>query len=190
MHVYYDVLGESECLEAFMSESILTLLVQRQQLTHIPTQNQLQSIHHIIPDLKFTASGLLQKWIFVSEEDSQFKVEFPNFNVWRRNNQGFYTMVNGTSTTELTPMKSHHLNVYEYILDSPAQVEADDFIGWEQTEGDDIRYLPLVLKNTGYSIEMVSRLVGSHIRDTDPLPYRVNPLIGVELLRKNSKHAS
>ena len=165
-----------------MSESILTLLVQKQQLTHVPTEQQ---IHHIVPDLKFTTSGLLTRWLFVSREDSQFKLEFPNFFVWRQNNQG-YTMVDGTTTNVLTPMRSHHLNVYEYILDPPAQVEVDDFIGWEQVADHSIKYLPLVLNNTGYSIERVTDLIFTDIRSTVLLPYRVNPLIGVQLLSKSS----
>ena len=171
-----------------MSEKLLTLLVQREQITHIDTHDQTPTTY-ILPDLTFTVGGLLQKWIFVSREDSRLRTKFPHFRVWRRANQQF-TAVEGTYTMDLTPAKSRYLNVYEYTLEPPVQVEPGDLIGWEQTRDSDIRYLPLILNNTGYNIHRVtSSITGSDIQISRLLDYRVNPLVGVQLLRKNLMHS-
>ena len=165
-----------------MGRNILTLLMQRRQLIHISTPTTLVPEVYVVPNLRFTTDGLLQKWIFVSQEDSNQRFQFPHFRVWRRTGQS-YTAVNGTHTMGSNPVRSRDLNVYEYTLDPPAPVEYGDFIGWEQLGASDTRFLPLLVDNTGYSIQYASNQIGNTIRGAEQI-YRANPLIGVQLLGK------
>ena len=178
LHLFTDDLS---CIEGFMNETLLKLLLQKRELSHIPTETTFATIL-IVPDLQFTSDGLLQKWVFVSREDSNLRSDHPHFRVWRRVDQGFIA-VSGTYTFGETPIRSRDLNVYEYTIDPPAQVEAGDFVGWEQVAASDTRLLPLLVNNTGYEIHLVT-LNGDRILQTEQLPYQANPLIGVQMLGK------
>lgn len=171
------ITGASPCVQGFMSHTLLTLLaLNRRSLAPIPTT--LTTL--VAPDLTFTTDGRLQKWMFVSEDDSSIWTGYPHFQVWRRTEQGF-TAVNGTSTSSYSPVRSGELNVYEYTLDPPAQVQSGDFVGWEHPTTR-ARWLPLVVSNTGYEIHEVTSKANDIIFGTNVLNYRSNPLIGVEML--------
>ena len=165
-----------------MSHNLLSLLVKKKQLTHLPRTGPVPDTF-VFPDLKFTTDGLLQKWIFVSGEDSYLRPDLPHFRVWRSTEQEFVA-VNGTYTKGQTPTRGPYLNVYEYTLDPPASVMEGDFIGLEQASVVSTRFLPLLLNNTGYDLHMATntinnRILGTHLRD-----YKYDPLIGVQLLGK------
>ena len=180
--------GDSDCIEGFISLELLTLLMQRRQIVHLPTT--LGFSNYVVPELSFTTSGLLQKYIFVSREDSNLRPQLPHFRVWREGTgQGFIT-VNGTYTSGRQPLRSRDLNVYEYALDPPVPVEMGDFIGWEQHLMSTTRLLPLLVNNTGYTIHRATDLRENEIRGTTVLSYRANPLIGVQILGKIGLHAS
>ena len=163
-----------------MSHNVLTLLLQKRELTHIMTDT---ISFFVVPELVFTTSGLLQKWIFVAEERSNFATDYPHFQVRRRTDQGGFAAVNGTDTSGKVPVRSGSLNVYEYILDPPALVESGDFVGWSQPAMNKARLLLLVLKNTGYDIHFVTENSANVIEETQILD-RYNPLIGVQMLGK------
>ena len=164
-----------------MSHRLLSLLIHRDRLTPIMTR---YNSYYVIPNLQFTADGLLEKWIFVSGNDSPIKPYLPHFRVWRRVEDQGYVEVNGTHTLGLTPVKTQYLNVYEYILDSPAQVLEGDFIGFEQFHSNLTRHLPLLVNNTGYDLHLVSHLVNGRILGTKLLGLKYNPLFGVQMLGK------
>lgn len=171
---------ELNCTSRFMSESLLKLLVKKTQLT---TLNEISA--NIAPDLRFTVGGLLQKWIFASGEDSELRSSYPHFRVWRKNGE-LFEAVDGTFTGDLdrVPTKSSQLNVYEYTLNPPAQVEAGDCIGWQHLTASSTRYIPLLLNNTGYEI---FRIRSGGVLELQS--YRMDPLISVQLLRKKNMHS-
>ena len=149
-----------------MGHRLLLLLIHRDRLTPIMTRYN----YNVFPDLQFTADGLL-----------------PHFRVWRRVKDQGYVEVNGTTTLGLTPVKTQYLNVYEYILDSPAQVLEGDFIGFEQMDYNSTRFLPLVISNTGYDLYFVLYLAIAGpkiILHTELLSPKYNPLFGVQMLGK------
>ena len=162
-----------------MNRTLLTLLaIKKKSLTPIP-----RALTLVAPDLTFTTDGLLQKWMFVSEDDSSIRNGYPHFQVWRRTEQGF-TAVGGTATHSSTPVRSGELNVYEYTLDPPAQVQSGDFVSWVHPSTTK-RWLPLVVNNTGYEIHLVTSKSIDIIFETELLEYHSNPLIGVQMLGKN-----
>ena len=163
-----------------MNQALLKLFLQKRELGHIPTARTFATTF-IVPDLQFTSGGLLQKWIFVSREDSNLRNDHPHFRVWRRLDQGFIA-VSGTYTFGESPVRSQNLNVYEYTLDPPARVESGDCVGWEQVAASDTRLLPLLVKNTGYDIHMVTNIIVDRILNTEKLTDKSNPLIGVQML--------
>ena len=165
-----------------MPLELLTLLMQRGQIIHIKTT--LGFTNYVVPELSFTTSGLLQKYIFVSREDSNPRPQLPHFRVWREGTDQGFIAVDGTYTFGRQPVRSQDLNVYEYTLDPPVPVEVGDFIGWEQHLTSTTRLLPLLLNNTGYTIHRASALTGNEIRGTTVLSYKANPLIGVQILGK------
>ena len=183
MYVKYSSFsGASSCVQGFMSRALLTLLaLKKRSLTHIPIARTLTLV---VPDLTFTTDGLLQKLMFVSEDDSSIWPGYTHFQVWRRTEQGF-TAVNGTSTHSYIPVRSSELNVYEYTLDPPAQVQSGDFVSWEYPSSR-YRWLPLVVNNTGYEIHLVTSKSNDVIFQTQLLEYHSNPLIGVQMLGKNN----
>ena len=177
--IYSSFSGASSCVQGFMSRTLLTLLaLKKRSLTHVQ-----RTLTLVAPDLTFTTDGLLQKWMFVSEDGSSILTGYPHFQVWRIAEQGF-TAVNGTSTHSYTPARSGELNVYEYTLDPPAYVQSGDFVSWEHTLAS--RWLPLVVNNTGYEIHLATSKLNDVIFATDLLEYHSNPLIGVQMLGKNN----
>ena len=166
-----------------MSRTLLTLLaLKKRPLTHI-----LKPFTLVAPDLTFTTDGMLQKWMFVSEDNPSIWIGYPHFQVWRRTEQGFIA-VNGTSTHSYTPVRSGELNVYEYTLDPPAQIQSGDFVSWEHPSSRNswARWLPLVVNNTGYKMHLVTSKSNDFIFETELLEYQSNPLIGVQMLGKNN----
>ena len=169
-----------------MSHRLLSLLIHRDRFTPIMTRYSYNH-YYLFPDLQFTTDGLLEKWIFVSGNDSPIRPHLPHFRVWRRVEDQGYVEVNGTHTLGLTPVKTQYLNVYEYILDSPAQVLDGDFIGFEQMNYNSTRFLPLLISNTGYDLYFVFHSViaiPKRILGTELLSPKYNPLFGVQMLGK------
>ena len=165
-----------------MSHRLLSLLIHRDRLTPIMTRGSYYPNKYVFPDLQFTTDGLLEKWIFVSGNDSPIRPYLPHFRVWRRVEDQGYVEVNGTHTLGLTPVKTQYLNVYEYILDSPAQVLEGDFIGFEQLDSNSTSFLPLLISNTGYDLYFVFLTLNERIFGTELVSPKYNPLFGVQML--------
>ena len=161
---------------------------QKRALSFIPTENFRT---YVVPELKFTTSGLLKKWLFVTERGSFLKSQYPHFQVWRATDLGF-TLVSGTATlSSPTASQSGHLNVYEYVLDPPAPVRPGDFIGWDQPEEATARLLPYLLNNTGYQTHLATKILSDNIIEgTTILDYRSIPLISVELLGETKDYTN
>ena len=185
---YHSLLPDDlSCVQGFVSRDLLVLLEQKRALSFIPTEN---FGIYVVPELKFTTSGLLKKW-FVAERGSFLKSQYPHFQVWRTTDLGF-TPVSGTATlSSPTPSQSGHLNVYEYVVDPPAPVMPGDFIGWDQPDMASARLLPYLLNNTGYQTHLVTQILSDNvIEGTTILDYRSIPLISVELLGETKDHTN
>ena len=69
--------GDAVCLEGLMSHRLLSLLIHRDRLTPIMTRGSYYHKKYVFPDLQFTTDGLLEKWIFVSGNDSPIRPYLP-----------------------------------------------------------------------------------------------------------------
>ena len=88
--------------------------------------------HRIFPDINFTCSGNLTKWIVGGTVGNKIGGEVQ---IWRRNNgsENDYTKV-GYSILNATDPDND--NVYEYIPDPPLEFQEGDILGVYQQRGE------------------------------------------------------
>ena len=79
----------------------------------------------IIPDINFTTSGSVLRLTFAARYRAS-ATQYPELQVWR-NVTGTFVKVGNTSNME--PIQTAYLNVYEYVLDPPLPVLAGDVLG-------------------------------------------------------------
>ena len=80
----------------------------------------------IIPGITFTSSGSVVRWTFVARFNSS-ATQYPELQVWRENTTGTFVRVGSTLIMEA--IQTAYLNVYEYVLDPPLQVQGGDVLG-------------------------------------------------------------
>ena len=87
--------------------------------------DQLRYHQRVFPDINFTCSGNLTKWIVAGKVGNALRVEVQ---IWRRNtsSETDYTKV-GYSILYATD--SDNENVYEYIPDTPLEFQEGDILG-------------------------------------------------------------
>ena len=87
--------------------------------------DQLRYNQRVFPDINFTCSGSLTKWIVGGTIGSALRVEVQ---IWRRNHgsENDYTKV-GYSILDATDPDND--NVYEYIPDPPLEFQEGDILG-------------------------------------------------------------
>ena len=85
----------------------------------------------IFPDISFTCSGNLTKWIVAGETDDQLGAELQ---IWRRSNvgQNNYTFV-GSSVLPVST--SSFAGVYNYTPNPPLEFQEGDILGVYQRNG-------------------------------------------------------
>ena len=88
--------------------------------------------HRIFPDINFTCSGNLTKWIVGGTVGNDIGGEVQ---IWRRNigSENNYTKV-GFSILQATDPDNDH--VYEYIPDPPLEFQEGDILGVYQQRGE------------------------------------------------------
>ena len=101
--------------------------------------------HRIFPDINFTCSGSLTKWIVGGTVGNALGGEVQ---IWRRNNgsENDYTKV-GYSILNATDPDND--SVYEYIPDPPLEFQEGDILGVYQQRGDDSRMRVFYHETTG-----------------------------------------
>ena len=167
------------CAQGFISKDILQLVEQRRNVGFI-SSNRLTT--YVVPELKFSESGLLERWIFVAHHRAiPINDDRPHFQVWRDTGSTLMA-VNGTGTFSLTPTSTDRLNVYEYVLDSPVPVEAGDIVGWSQDNPNSALLRLAVIENTGYDIHQVTTGTEDTIEEMIALDFQSIPLISTRLL--------
>ena len=171
------------CARGFIGRDILQLAEAK-----VAFITPASTMRAVVPELKFTASGLLTKWIFAAQYTTIFNSLYPQFRVWRKTGSTF-TAVEGTISSSYLPSRSTFLNVYEYFLDPPVPVEAGDFVGMVVPNSKDARLRLSIIRGIGYDIHTVSGQRGDVIFLTTVGSPAI-PQINVELLGKQKKYMS
>ena len=164
-----------DCAHGFIGRDILQLAEAR-----VAFNSSASTMRAVVPELKFTTSGLLTKWIFAAQYTTILNSAYPHFQVWRKTGSTF-TAVEGTITSSSLPSRSTFLNVYEYFLEPPVPVEAGDFVGMVVPGSNDGRLKLSIIRGVGYDIHTVSGQNGNVIFLTTAGPPSI-PQINVELL--------
>ena len=99
----------------------------------------------IIPDISFTMSGSVVRLTFAAQY-RESATQYPELQIWR-NMSGAFVKVGNTSNME--PVQTAYLNVYEYVLDPPLPVLAGDVLGIYQPPEDESRVHLTFLEDTG-----------------------------------------
>ena len=86
-------------------------------------------------------------WTFAAQYRAS-ATQYPELQVWRETTTGRYVKVGNTSNME--PIQTAYLNVYEYVLDPPLQVLAGDVLGIYQPPSANSRLHLLFLENSSY----------------------------------------
>ena len=90
--------------------------VKRRDLTQI-----------MVPDMHFTCTGLLTKWI-IGGELGISKHPFPEVQLWRTTDGTNYFKT-GFSLANTLPRNTSYVNVFEYTLDPPLKFQEGDVFG-------------------------------------------------------------
>ena len=154
--------GSQGCAQGFISMDTLKLVEQKTNFKFIASSGH---TIYVVPDLKFSEGGLLERWIFVAHKTLFNNNDCPHFQVWRRTGSTL-TAVKGTATFSLPPVP----------------VEAGDLVGWSQANIATANLRLTVIKNTGYNIHQVTSGDENTIQTTMELDFQSIPLIGTKLL--------
>ena len=120
---------DSPCTSGFLSSAELQCKTYD---VNIFNDRQRLVEHRVFPDINFTCSGNLTKWIVGGTVGSMVGGEVQ---IWRRNNgsENDYTKV-GYSILNATDPDND--NVYEHIPDPPLEFQEGDILGVYQQIGD------------------------------------------------------
>lgn len=136
----------------------------------------------IYPSINFTVDGFLLKWRFAARDlgDSQERTRYPELCIARR--QGTRNLYTTVHQTEMLPVESGFLNVYEYILNPPLQFAAGDVISIVQQKEESCHLALSFLAGVGPSDTITVPLFGRReVHTRAPLGRSEVPLIAVEI---------
>lgn len=106
----------------------------------------------VVPQFVIKHRGLLTRWVFAAQPSTNLLAHGQTtlqLQVWRKTNNMFLDtlkLVHSTSLQE-EPRRGSNLGTYEYVLETPAEVEAGDILGFYQPASND-SHLSLVLLNS------------------------------------------
>ena len=104
----------------------------RSQALMISEVKKRDRTQRIFPDMHFSCSGLLTKWIIAGEQDSN-NIPHPELQLWRTTGESSYIKI-GASLINTQPSITSHTNVYEYIVDPPLEFQEGDIFGLYKPE--------------------------------------------------------
>ena len=84
----------------------------------------------LFPDIIFTCSGMVVKWIMGGERES-FQGEFSELQIWRLTGGSVYQKITGTVISLLSDEDD---NVYEYTVNPPLPFQTGDILGLFQPD--------------------------------------------------------
>ena len=99
----------------------------RSQALMINQIKQRDSTQRIFPDIRFSCSGLLTKWIIGGEPHNSNK-PLPELQIWRKTDETNYFKTSFSLISTL-PNVTSEVNVYEYIVDPPLEFQEGDVFG-------------------------------------------------------------
>lgn len=81
----------------------------------------------VIPNMTFTSTGAIVKWIFAANLRNKKKKDYPHFELWRRAPDKNYILLNSTHSGNMP--KKNGTNFYEYNLTTPWSFQEGDVLG-------------------------------------------------------------
>ena len=90
----------------------------------------------IFPDITFTCSGEVVKWIMGGDWNGDDHDEYPELQIWRLSGDSTYVKLNSTVISVASREK---YDVYEYTADPPLPFQPGDILGVLQPDNEDSR---------------------------------------------------
>ena len=131
-----------------------------------------------MPDLNFTCSGNVTKWIFAARWYNERSLH-PDLQIWRPIGDGTYMKM---QSSKINPSVRNHTNRYEYILKEPLEFHAGDIIGIFQPSQAMIRFymqyypgnspiMSYYLQNDTSQLQDLSTFGGEKVKSMSMLPF-------------------
>ena len=129
---YYIHLIEPQCSENFLTPQVLKQKTLDVNIYDVLRRDQEQ---RVFPDITFTCSGTINKWILGGKATSKIGVELQ---IWRRNSNG----VNNYTKVAYSILQASNVNidttssnVYEHTANPPLAFQSGDILGVYQRSG-------------------------------------------------------
>lgn len=90
----------------------------------------------IFPDIGFTCSGKVVKWIVGGRWSRNERGDYSQLQIWRPSGNGVYHRLNGTTISTAVERGN---NVYEFIADPPIPFRSGDIVGVFQPQRSKLR---------------------------------------------------
>ena len=142
----------------------------------------------VVPQFVIKRSGLLSRWVFAARLSTTLLVQNTlQLQVWRKTQNMFLDTLKLVHSTSLQqePSRGSSLGTYEYVLETPAEVEVGDILGFYQPTSNDSQLSLVLLNSTDTLVYKLSLL------HTDPVLLAVNdsesvrgllPLMSAEII--------
>ena len=117
--MWFHVSGESLCTLSFLNST-------QDQEKALMVSNCM-----IFPDITFTCSGEVVKWIMGGDWNGD---EYPELQIWRLSGDSTYVKLNSTVISVASREK---YDVYEYTADPPLPFQPGDILGVLQPDNED-----------------------------------------------------
>lgn len=153
------------------------------------TDPMLQSNEYpVVPQFVIKHSGLLSRWVFAARLSTTLLAQNTlQLQVWRKTQNMFLDTLQLVHSTSLQQELSRgsSLGTYEYVLETPAEVEVGDILGFYQPASNDSQLSLVLLNSTDTLVYKLSLL------HTDPVLLAVNdsesvrglfPLMSAEII--------
>lgn len=168
---------ETQCMSGFLYEDSL-----RNKSALIGRTVTRQKEQVIVPEIKFTCSGTLSKWIFVAESLSgRGRNRYPELQVWRPQSTEIYDIVH---RIPITPASTSQSNVYTHTISTPIQYQAGDVLGIYHPPADASAYKIYSVEHGGpdnyHMGRQESARVQFDLQSSDVGIRRDYPLVGAE----------
>ena len=127
----YPIASTTSCItEQFLSQQDV-----ESQAMMISQIKKRDSTQRMFPGMYFSCNGLLTKWIIGGEPEKN-EQPFPELQLWRTTDATNYFKAN-FSRISTVPSNILDMNVYEYVLDPPLEVQNGDVFGLYKPKEDD-----------------------------------------------------
>lgn len=171
-----DLDSSGEVLETpSSSQSVVQPVVSTPTSSHPGSMPQSDK-YQVVPQFVIKYSGLLSRWVFAARLSTTLLAQNTlQLQVWRKTDNMFLDTLKLVHSTSLQqePSRGSSLGTYEYILETPVEVEAGDILGFYQPTSNDSQLSLVLLNNTDTLVYKLSLL------HTDPVLLAVNDSAGV-----------